>query len=169
MAFTDLYHAMYLTVVILVSMICVNSNFTEIPPPLGPPEVEKREILFPMGERLLKMLMNPDEFNGTDSDKCLTSVYKYYNRLDDILMRVRTENMRAMKIMEHLKKIGGPPHLNVTIDFTKLQKYYKFDDEGIEEVREALNRTNIAWEEMKLEPKDDEWSHWNSDEISFEI
>lgn len=160
---------MYSTIVIMVLVSRVNSNFTDIPPPLGPPEVEKRERLFPMGERLLKMLIYPEEFNGTDSDKCLTSVYRYYNRLDDILMRVRTENVRATKVMEHLKKIGGPPHLNVTIDFKKIQKYYKFDDEGIEEVKEALNRTDIAWEEMKLEPKSDEWSHWNSDEISTDI
>lgn len=160
---------MYTVVLILATVLHVNSNSTDIPPPLGPPEVEKRERLFPMGERLLKMLLKPDEFNGTDADKCLTSVYKYYNRLDDILMRVRTDNMRAMKVMEHLKKIGGPPHMNITIDFDKLQKYYKFNDEGIEEVKEALNRTNIAWEEMKLEPKSDEWSHWNSDEISDDI
>ena len=159
----------WIIVLALVSGLRVHSNFTDIPAPLGPPEVEKRERLFPMGERLLKMLMNPEEFNGTDADKCLTSVYKYYNRLDDILMRVRTENMRAMKVMEHLKKIGGPPHLNVTIDFDKLSTYYKFDEEGIEEVKEALNRTNIAWEEMKLEPKSDEWSHWKSDEISDDI
>lgn len=160
---------MYTAVLILLSILRVNSNFTGIPPPLGPPEVEKRERLFPMGQRLLKILMSPEDFNGTDSDKCLTSVYKYYNRLDDILMRVRTDNMKAMKVMEHLKKIGGPPHLNVTINFKKLQKFYKFDDEGIEEVKEALNRTNIAWEEMKLEPKSGEWSHWNSDEISTDI
>lgn len=66
----------------------------------------------------------------------------YYNKLSDIyrLLKQRdaVEIVKGFKVYDEINKAGGPPHLNVTMNYSKLKKKYNWQDSGeVKDVKEV--------------------------------
>lgn len=72
---------------------------------------------------------------------------KYYNRLSDVYRLLKRRDIvdivKMYKVYAEVNKTGGPPHLNIMMDYEGLQKTYDWRDK--EEVK-AIKQVGILYE-----------------------
>lgn len=66
----------------------------------------------------------------------------YYNKLSDIYRLLKDRDVKdivkGFKVYDEINKEGGPPHLNVTMNYFGLKKKYNWQDSGeVKDVKEV--------------------------------
>lgn len=59
---------------------------------------------------------------------------RYYNQLSDVYRFLKqrdvVEIVKGWKVYDKIEKLGGPPHLNLTLNIYNLKKKYRWTDSG---------------------------------------
>lgn len=117
--------------------------------------------LIPLGKNITRQLSEKEKVtNRTFSDLFLNDIYKYKNRLDSLIMMVRSNNSKGGMIYTHLSQQGGPSHVIMKIDYNRVKNIYDFNDEEIEEMELIINKTRTNWEELVSLPKTSDKANW---------
>ncbi|XP_054274376.1 uncharacterized protein LOC128994117 [Macrosteles quadrilineatus] len=79
---------------------------------------------------------------------------RYYNLLSDVYRFLKrrdvVEIVKGWKVYDQIVKMGGPPHLNLTLDFFTLKKKYKWSDSGeVYDVKQIMTLTQELWEDIQ--------------------
>lgn len=117
--------------------------------------------LVPLGKNITRRISKKQQVtNKTISDLFLNDIYKYKNRLDSLIMMVRSNNSKGTMIYNLLSEKGGPPHIKRKLDYGIMKNIYNFNDEEIEEVELMINKTRTNWEDLVSLPKTNDNSNW---------
>ncbi|KAG8260575.1 hypothetical protein J6590_058637 [Homalodisca vitripennis] len=110
---------------------------------------DKGEYLDSLGRSLKNRLENP----GKGSEDLMKDLFDYYNNLEEIHTNI-TSNDKLLKkegldLVQGLIEDGGPPHLNVEVDFDKfLFKVFK-NDRDTQMIDRVLKDNRKIWEKLK--------------------
>lgn len=107
------------------------------------------EYLDTVGKSLKRKLSRP----GEGHDTILRDLYDYYNHLEEIYANVTSKDDKVMKegldIVQELIEDGGPPHLNIEVDFDEfLFKIYK-NDKDVQAIYNVLKENRKTWSKLK--------------------
>lgn len=115
------------------------------------------EIITECGENVRRVIVEP-EYDSRPY--VIRELAKYYHLLDHIEDKFRYKDLDAMEILEAVYNEGGPPHLNIEIDYDALQKQYKFKEGGMRDIKTIMSDTKELWEKLvKLLPEDKRQFH----------
>lgn len=117
--------------------------------------------LIPLGTNITRQISEKDKVNNkTLSDLFLNDIYKYKNRLDSLIMMVRSNNSKGTLVYNHLSDMGGPPHIKMKTNYSTVKNIYDFNDEEIDEMELMVNKTRNNWEELVSLPKNNVNDNW---------
>lgn len=110
---------------------------------------DRGEYLGNLGRSLKYRLSHP----GKDHETLLRDLYDYNNNLEEIHTNITSgdENVvkEALDFVQELIESGGPPHLNIEIDFDEfLFKIFK-NDRDVQAIDNILKDNRKIWEKLK--------------------
>lgn len=117
--------------------------------------------LIPLGKNITRQISEKEKVtNRTLSDLFLNDIYKYKNRLDSLILMVRFNNSKGTMVYNDISQQGGPPHINMKINYNRVKNIYDFSDEEIEEMELIINKTRTNWKELVSLPKSSNKANW---------
>lgn len=103
------------------------------------------EMIIECGENVRRVIQEP-EYDSRPY--VIRELAKYYHLLDHVEEKLRYKDHDAIEILETVYNQGGPPHLNIAIDYDALQKRYKFKEGGMRDIRTLMSDTKELWEKL---------------------
>lgn len=107
------------------------------------------DLLINVGEKIKKELTSPTEKKGK---QLIQDMFDYYNYIDDINKLLDSEfasrQQRGKEIYRMIFDKGGPPFINMEINYDELMTKYKWepDDRDINSAKEAIKDIKEHWE-----------------------
>lgn len=107
------------------------------------------EYLDKLGRSLKYRLSHP----GKDHETLLRDLFDYYNNLKEVHTNITSHDEKTVKesldFVQELIESGGPPHLNIEIDFDEfLFKIFK-NDRDVQAIDNVLKDNRKTWETLK--------------------
>lgn len=107
------------------------------------------EYLDKLGRSLKYRLSHP----GKDHETLLRDLFDYYNNLKEVHTNITSGDEKIVKesldFVQELIESGGPPHLNIEIDFDEfLFKIFK-NDRDVQAIDNVLKDNRKTWDKLK--------------------